>query len=1130
MSRSFRIAFPNIGSLELLIGKPFPEDWSLLSPDFPHVSVRDTQRELVWASQVFRLAKTELNTFLDLRNKYERKVASAKFEEALEVLNGIEAGLGKSFWLAQNRLAVLQQLGESGSLRDVQNMLLENLDDSGFSKIILQMIYRRTELNGIVGQFSEELNKIFADFNESDEFPAYLKARLLRGSVPFDSEIPILLFFESSSSVVDYYELFIACLRVFSIGKLPGDERGEVALLVRGALSDVLDPRLHVALAAIDGKVVVHGDARAERDAVLNGCVSGDLGAATKAWGNYHNSVPEDVFPLIALARAEAPVSLVDTSGIFESIYQHLSEVISKTPASYAAALSIFAITERFSYLGWARILEASVRSELGGGGRVSSKWGDLAIVSDPIISPALCLVCEHASGAVIGEVHDDENPPTLRFAVAYQIGLASISTFPTTKWMAQAAIASAIARKAWHEAMGKIEERLPNSSPSESRQLYAQKTEVHLRSGDVLGAAAAMVEGVKFANGAPTVYPIREVVNELELNEIWDESIDAPLAYEIYFSCVDKDKLSNLRYSFERFQIKNNWLNPNDAVSQLGKYGLNRVVAYLSSVWRPDAMKQTSLYRSAAQIEDARIEVCRALQTVDPDSASEYRDEFKRRVRMREINRGATLVEQAKVYVDMAAIKRSLKAKLDGAYVRYKAAMRSDDEAGFRALAELLAPSSSNRDELIANLQEMQLRMFTAAAGDADVQFNSLYSQVMSEFVSGEHGLNAYLSTRVRHGKLSNALRKPLMDENVITPRTKEGVYLENNFWEAMIAADSPSASSQVRDMLRDFSESFDRAVDYVNNNIIAVSVVGEDQLVNPSFINVAAFSYGASRREMDYLQEADRTSSSFDEFIDRCMDWLWKRTDVNLERLRSYLSHELRSEVVAAFESLTSRLSSVNNVHALRGLQDSLARARTGTLHRLNEVVDWFKRNEFYDRNDYSFDFAAQIAVSIINKTLPGYAELNDIRIDSSNMDWVMPGRTLDGMVDMFDVLMTNSMQHSGLVLEKSGIRISGNLNDSRIFMEFRNKVDPATVNDGSEERLTAIRQELNKSDSGRRAQREGRSGLLKVWSTLKSTFYSDPKITFRYEERSGDTEFVVNIEFNVEDIGDESIAGRG
>jgi len=1125
MSRTFRTAFPSLSSMAVLTGKSFPSTWAEVCLDFPHLTVRNVEKELVWASQVLSLATLELRQFITLRSDFERKVASACFEDALATLDEIETRMGKSFWLAQNRLSVLQQLGDSGALLDAQIDILEGLDESAFSRIILQMIYRRTELNGIAGQFSEELNKIFAEFKDTDELPIYFKARLLRGAVPFDSEVAILLFFESSASIVDYYEAFISSMRTYSTGVVEGEDRKEVALLVRNAMLGFNDARLSVALGIIDGNINSVWADEGDRVVVLDGCVGGDLDAAIDAWGAYHNAVPEDILPLIFLARAEAPPDLVNTSGIFDLIYPYLNEVVSKTPASYAAALSIFAITERFSYLNWARILEATIRSELGAAGRVSSRWSSLSIVSDPIVSPLICLLCKQAGEKFL---KSNLNRIGLDSSVACQVGLSEFPAVVKTKLMVQSAITSAMTKEEWSGALEIIDGRIPDASPSECRQLFAQKTEAHLRNSNLLNAAHALVEGVRFTNAAPTVFPIRTVIEGLEAGDLWAESIDVPLAYEIYFSCVDKDKLSNLRYSFECFQKKSAWINPDDAVASIEVHGRPRVIAYLSSVWRPDAMKQTALYRSAAKIEDARIEVCRTLQALDPDNSSEYREEFKRRVRMREINRGATLVEQAKVYVDMAAIKRSLKAKLDGSYVRYKAAMRSDDEAGARVLAEILAPGATDRNELIANLQEMQLRLFAAGAGDANVQFDSLYSQVMSEFVSGEHGLNAYLSTRVRHGKLANALRKPLMDENVITPRSKDGVYLENNFWEAMIAVDSAEASSQVRDMLREFSESFDRAVDYVNNKVIAVSVAGDEHVMDASDMRVAAFSYGANNREMAYLQEADRNSSSFDEFIDRSMDWLWRRTDINLEWLRSYLSSQLRSEVVAAFELLTSRLSSLNNVPALRGLQDSLARARTGTLHRLNEVIDWFRRNEFYDRNDYSIDFSIQIAISIINKTLPGALDINVLKVNVLSMDWMMPGRTLDGMVDMFDVLMMNSMQHSGLPLDKLEISVSGGMSLGRISIEFRNKVEQSTLNDASEERLATIRQELNKSDSGRRAQREGRSGLLKVWSTLKSTFYSDPKITFKYDERDGGTDFVVNIEFNVEDMANEGLVG--
>jgi hypothetical protein len=63
----------------------------------------------------------------------------------------------------------------------------------------------------------------------------------------------------------------------------------------------------------------------------------------------------------------------------------------------------------------------------------------------------------------------------------------------------------------------------------------------------------------------------------------------------------------------------------------------------------------------------------------------------------------------------------------------------------------------------------------------------------VRDNFVSNnEFGLDAYLSTRIRHGTLPNHIRSVFEIYNLVTAQT-DGNYANNDFWQERLNLDEP-------------------------------------------------------------------------------------------------------------------------------------------------------------------------------------------------------------------------------------------------------------------------------------------------------------------------------------------------
>jgi len=679
-----------------------------------------------------------------------------------------------------------------------------------------------------------------------------------------------------------------------------------------------------------------------------------------------------------------------------------------------------------------------------------------------------------------------------------------------------------ALAEGKYDAAIENFEWLVANSTGADSLRASAAAAISYSRSGQFLKSVELLVTGYLKWPYAPTALPLYEIVSRLDLPENWPESICLPLAFELYTSYVSNDRMTHLRYAFERFQTDFSISTPSELKDRASDFGLGKVVFYLDSVWRPEVMRQTVLYEGTREIEEERIKVCQVLADIDGSNSLRYLAEIRERVKTLEIAKATNLVEQSKVYVDIAAIKKALRSKLGDAYARYKSAAPGMGAPG-NPLMDVIsdALSSSGSDMSITQIMSTMHLVSTKAPSELDLQFAAMFAEVTNEFLRGDHGLNAYLSTRVRHGKLSNALRKPAADEFLVTER-KEGSssYVPNYHWAQTLNGLDQEENNELSVILEDFAITLDSIISYVKDDLIQVKVTHE--FISKDSNRLALFSYQTTNLERMYMQTNDAKVKSLDEFIDLCVETLWDKTDANLVHVQQVLRTDIRQKLMAAFDELQRSLSTLSFSDRLGEVYNHLNRARTSTQTQLHNVTSWFKRSEVYDRQDYSIEFPVLIATNMIRNSISGAGDWEGVELNISEVQGTMPGRSLDAMVDMFCVLFENAIGHSGESLPNLKVVADLEFVGGCFKATLRNSVFSKTFHDRDEDRLQRIRAELTKDDTRNNAQKEGRSGFHKLWAIIKAPQYWEPSLEFGF---TGAGAFEVVVSFKTEVNNDEN-----
>lgn len=1112
---------PNLAEqLDTVYGQPFPRKLSELFST-PVLGVPTTKvSELMWAICRCVQFGEQLNSFAILQVKYEESILRDDKDECLRILEKIEQSFGVSTWLIQARLCTAQHWEGFEGARKIEEKYLAELGSNQFLQLIFWFIKKRIDATAVKDNLEEELKAVTAEYDEV--LQKYLHCKVLdQVEMPPDSVAP-MLFHESHSGIIDTYEAVVCILQALVTQNImPKEIKGKFVKSISVLFDKINDLRLIGVLRAFGIVKPEFSLVDPIRAKAIDAYISENYEEFLPLASDVLSRQPSDMYVFVLKVKSQiaSAIEFSEGTGVASYLESNLRDFFALSDKTYIAAHAILTLARRFYNHSWANYSKSLVMHELQAEGEgFRGYWLRDVILRDQGLSPFSLLV---ATAGIKANLLKDESftsffPRTMRlFNVSDKgedVGSEYVAEYKLKKALARFQLSG----KNADEALVTYQWLYENAPAIDKIKFGGGLAISYLKKKDFSSAAKATVISFFDNPNIPTAVPIKEVVDALPAADSWPNCVSIPLILGLHLEFFDASRLAELRYAFEKFQLENNVNVPDELVAVLDGWPENVKVAYLDRVWRPEIMRKTVIYDGTKVIEEARIKVCQKLVDLDPLNSKKYLEEIKDRVKQQAIAKGMTLVEQSKVYVDIDAIKKVLRTKLGDTYARYKTitpSLPTASEAILESLSHLMLESRNTGDSATARMLAHFRVLSLDTTSETDAQFDALYSEVTNEFLKGGHGLNAYLSTRVRHGTLSSTLRKAVEDESLVTSKEEKGDnYLPNDYWlDSFEGGITHASETVIREALNVFSREFDEILDFVKDRLLQVRVVNE---VAAGEDRHALFIYNSSRLERKAAQVEDRSVKDIDQFIERCVDSLWEKTDRNLESVQRVFNTTIRDRVSEAFDNLVNRIGDLQGLPVHSELVNAIGRARTNTRTRLDIVTSWFKRSEVYDRQDYAVDFPVHIAVNMIKNTMSAassWVGVDCLVAEGSNL---MPGRTLDGMVYVFYGLMENAINHSRFSVCDLDARVAISFVDGKFFAEFSNNVNMAVVGEEEFSKVEQIRQSIRLKESSRRAQGEGSSGLHKIWLTASGPAHKDPSLDFKWV----DGKFIVDIEFGL------------
>lgn len=1113
MFSTFQKLFTNNSNFrQAVMPNPFPSSLTEVSSSTGLLAPCTYLAEIYWAAATCLQYSQKINAFIKIKSEFEKSVLLAKYDIAENLLGKAQTELGFSIWFIQNSLLHIQDVSGPEEQKRYAKMCSSTLGSHSIAAWLVHFISKRSEGNSLKNGLQEEIENFLKNYKNNPAFVSYFKSKITTHPYIQVKDIAGILYFESRSSLVDLYESLVMILQtIASDPDAPPEVLSSIMYPVRSLAGSINDPRFRNILRGLGDIVKVDESEISDRrsqaiDLYTDGIYERSGILCQEILNEDPNDIP--IVKILALGACHTGKNYTEENNLLHEIINHTIKICECSEASYYSAYMLMAMVSKYYSHSWALQLKIMVHdmmspvekhfpSDLERGLYVHSvkisPFASLAfrnnsqkyflsdLVNNNWASKTTSLIIKIISDE---DIQDSDDP--------------RLKKYKARKLLSEGEVENA--RRVF-------EEIYATSSGTAKFDSALYLALCHIAAEDPDRAVEVTVSTFIEQPGIVSRISFDEIGKLISDPLSWNKSICIPIFFEIYSSYHQSDKDTHLRLSFERFQEENGLLSPTDLVERLTEFRKDRVVYYLSKVCQPPVMRQTLLYDGTKEVADERIRICRALSELDPQNSMSYLDEVRERVKTQEISNGLSIVEQSMVYVDINSITKTLKSRLKDSYSKYKVLSENQRNIN-RDLSDLFDALKTS-----APLFE-KIIILPAEKDDSTSVFEVMFKEVTNEFLKSDHGLNAFLSTRIRHGKLRNLLRKSVEEETLVTSRKQvSDVYQRNEIWNQKLEISSSAAKEKILDCFDRFSKNFDNKILYILDVLLRVEVEATESIERSK----AWFQYKSSALEIALIKSDSSPGDSLENFIDRCVELLWQKTDANLALVRSDLTGEIKDDFLKIFDKFSREIFEMAPREEVQHLLDAIARARTNTQMKLNTAANWFNRSVVYDRPDYNVEMVVNIATVIINNIRSGlsrnFSEHINLKAESEGD---MVGRTLDGLVDLFGILFENAIDHCDLDINYLYVDVVLEFKGKVLKISMVNNVSDTVSTEAAQATLSIIKETLGKDGARKFLQAEGKSGFHKIWKILNSPFYRKPKLDFNYR---GKEKFFVDIEVSVE-----------
>lgn len=590
------------------------------------------------------------------------------------------------------------------------------------------------------------------------------------------------------------------------------------------------------------------------------------------------------------------------------------------------------------------------------------------------------------------------------------------------------------------------------------------------------------------------------------ETIKVIEGNISYPIFCHIFTISSDGSEPFLRSYAAEDFLASNNLSRPSQLRDIAGKFLSKKLLLFLRDVCVEQVMDTWIEFSSSEEVALERVEVCKLLADLNPENNDAYQGEIRDIMRRLTVRKRIAEVEQSKIYIDTESVIEVAKRALGEDYERYLAFRCSGISPEHRKAIERA------KNSLIGgNIKEFFLMKFPR--NEMSALLEKMVVHLRDEFVSSsQHGLDGYLSVRIRHGTLEGQLRSALEAEFLLTHKCFDSEeYGPNQYWLDRLAYESFQDAETANQAFQEFSSQFDQLVHLIKKDWIQIKKKTED---------VGQFDFTLRSPEIDYIATQITEETTLDKFIDLVLDYFVSTKLVpSLKNIRRGIQTEIKPKLNELLTKLQTSIERIGTTYRIQELRSAIGRARTSGQTTLDRISGWLRLAKTEKKEPFSLDEVISISESSVQASC---AEFSVIRNVDSYLGDLLIEASLPSFVDVVCLIFDNIVRRSGLADHPQGI-VNAVYEEPYICIRVVNEVAIEAATDAKRIRVDEIKADVKSQPFSQSVSKEGGTGFFKVQKILNHDFRPPtglltPALDFGFEEENN---FYVDVRIPIHSV---------
>ncbi|MBD5507501.1 MAG: hypothetical protein HDR05_05520 [Lachnospiraceae bacterium] len=578
------------------------------------------------------------------------------------------------------------------------------------------------------------------------------------------------------------------------------------------------------------------------------------------------------------------------------------------------------------------------------------------------------------------------------------------------------------------------------------------------------------------------------------------DAEIKKSIEYPIFIYLYNSNDKNSVKIAYLNYLDANYIINSEDFLKFVEKnLDDSKYVFFFVNICTIEIMKKdTRFLREKIDIENLRVSILRKFVNMQLENTSQYLEEIALILSNKLIRKRKMQFEQNRIFADIKAIRMNYDTVFKEQFMKYC----EIGEFG----EELIEIDYSDFNSVSLNHENLWTDPVSIIKENQRyILIKTLLKRIQHEFLKGDgHGLNYYLSTRIRHGYCDSKLTKAFQDVNLLLLKEKDDSveYTINPYWDRILPKNS-KYSEEIKVSLSHFSKKIGNKINQVKKEWLTIKEKHEEKgLLDYTFFVDTC------------LELLNKGNTDYNIFIDWVERMFWDYTEIRLNEIRTLINTDLKDYFYQQLAWLEKELSSISGDNRVSKYLNQLLYDIKGTrpklVEKLNEFSDvLYKQDIIYE----DFDINAVIEVVMdIQRSIN--ADFSKIKITQQvDVTEKFKGKFFPHFVDVLNIFIDNAFKRSGITrLEEMEISIEVTSNvDVEEYLEsmdidkiteenFKkwmqimvlNKLHINVDKDNVWRKVKEILDNVSNSEIIKEiTQKEGGTGLYKVCNTLKYHF---------------------------------------